>query len=285
MKLYISFFIILLTLGFTKNAMSENNILSADYYFLKAETHDAIATININDAPIIVSPDTDSLNTIVPMNTWLIEGENTVSINIFPPPDNTKDYNPNISISIFLHDPKSETPLAKTTLTTLNYSNKDEDVERITYPLSRSVKFDFNKSIPNMLWSTASDLTTITEADKTEIVDILNLLTSSLTSNNISKAIELQKFKLNEEALSVNKQYSVLEHAVTTTYKMLADQTGLTSQNIKAENLEFKICGKNKLIFITTTTGENAIVFTSDEMEFELEVFMAKIDGKWKIAR
>jgi len=285
MKLYISLFIILLILGFTKNTMSKNNILSADYYFLKAETHDAIATININDAPIIVSPDTDSLNTIVPMNTWLIEGENTVSIDILPSPDSTEDYNPNISISIFLHDPKSKTPLAKTTLVTLNYRNKDEDIENFIYPLSRSVKFDFNKSIPTKLWSTASVLTTLTEADKTEIVDILNLLTSSLSSNNISKAIELQKFKVKDESLSVNKPYSVLEDAVTTTYKMLADQTGLTSQIIKAENLEFKICGKNKLIFITTTTGENPIAFTSDEMEFELEVFMAKIDGKWKIAR
>lgn len=285
MKLYISFLIILITLGFTKNTMSENNTLTTDYYFLKAETHDAIATININDAPIVVSPDTDSLNTIVPMNTWLSEGENTITIDILPSPDSTEGYNPNISISVFLHDPKSETPLAKTTLATLNYNNKDKVIERTIFPLSSSVKFDFNKSIPNKLWNTASDLTLISEADKSEIVNILNLLTSSLTSNNISKAIELQKFKINEEALSVNKQYSVLENAVTTTYKMLADQTGLNSQNIKVENLEFKICGKNKLVFITTTTGENAVAFSSDEMEFELEIFMAKIDGKWVIAR
>ncbi|MFK5950580.1 MAG: hypothetical protein QM500_17645 [Methylococcales bacterium] len=285
MKLYTSLFIILITLGFTKNTMSENNILSADYYFLKAETHDAIVTININDAQIIRSPDTDSLNTIVPMNTWLTEGENVISINISPPPNNTKDYNPNISISVFLHDPKSETPLPKTMLATLKYRNKDEDIDKIKFPLSRSVKFDFNKSIPNKLWNTASDLTAISELDKTEIVNTINLLTSSLTSNNISKAIELQKFKLNEEALSVNKQYSEFEHAATTTYKLLADQTNLISQPVEVESLEFNICGKNKLVLITTTKGENAISFSSDEMDFELEVFMAKIDGKWTIAR
>jgi len=285
MKLYSLLFIILTTLGFTKNIMSENNTLSADYYFLKAETHDAIVTININDAQIISSPDTDSLNTIVPMNTWLTEGENKLSINISPPPEDVEDYNPNITISVFLHDPKSETPLAKTTLATLKYRNKDEDIDKIKFPLSRSIKFDFNKSIPNKLWTTGSDITSISEEDKTEIVNTINLLTGSLTSNDINKAIELQKFKLNEEALSVNKDYSEFEHAATTTYKLLADQTNLTSQPVKVENLKFNICGKNKLVLITTTDGENAISFSSDEMDFELEVFMAKIDGKWTIAR
>lgn len=110
--------IILLTFSLHETSMCQNT--NIDKQYIKIELNNAIADISINGIPFIKNLDTDSFITTEPVNLWLKNGENTLSYTIYADED-TENYSPSLSASVFIHDEKQEIPTPLETLTTIHY--------------------------------------------------------------------------------------------------------------------------------------------------------------------
>lgn len=281
-KLYI--FLILLIFNM-EHVMAKENSEHTTYYFLSVTSKDVIAEIGVNGAPIIKDIDGEGIITAEPVATWLIHGENKLTIKLTPLAANkNNENNPKITIKIFEHDPDFTAPTPKEILAQFEYPPIKTE-KNINLPLAENVKFNIIKSIGTKLWNEASEVKEILQNDKQEILMVLKSLEESLVSKNISEAIKLQKYKITDDSIAENKSIEQLESAATKGYKWLNEQSGLTANKITLDSAIFTLCCNNKVVYVTRKNGEEAIQLESDDLYFDIAIYLSKINGEWIIVR
>jgi len=265
-------------------------------YYLKASISNAIATIYLNDAPLISSTDLNNLRTQEPVNLWLLPGSNTLSFKIHPSinknsansPEDQDEDQAELQLEVFSHTTSSSNPGSKKIIASLNYRHSDTPAQLSTGLIQeKSVNFDFNFAIPVRLWHQASIISSIDSNDRKAITLLIESLSNNITNRNTTAAINLQAYKIAEDALAENKTEERIRAATKDTYKWLFTQKNLSLKSTSAQTDEFNftLCCKHKLIHVTGPDNESAIIFESDDLFFDLEIYLAKIEGKWIIAR
>ncbi|HED33115.1 MAG TPA: hypothetical protein ENJ08_02710 [Gammaproteobacteria bacterium] len=306
----LTFLLLLLTTTTLDASATDNKPATApDFrlYYLKANISNAIATIYLNDAPLISSTDLNNLRTQEPVNLWLLPGSNTLSFKIHPsinknsansPEDQAGDQ-AELQLEVFSHTTSGSNPGSKKIIASLNYRHSGTPAQLSTGLIQeKSVNFDFNFAIPVRLWHQASIISSIDNNDRKAITRLIESLSNSITNRNTTAAINLQAYKIAEDALAENKTEERLRTITANTYKWLFTQKNLKLKNTRdsssqTEKFRFSLCCNNRLIHVTRyitdhdigPVNENAIVFESDDLFFDINIFMAKIEGKWVIAR
>lgn len=257
--------------------MSENNDISR--YYLKVHLENAIAEINLNDSPIIKNPDTEGLVTTEPVNLWLKKDINELSFVIYPDTDNAS-YSPRLTASLFLHDNKQDFPTPIKTLAEIEFTDEFEN----TKPATKTTTFKIN-DIPNLnLWSDADKIDNLSSTDKQEMLELTNALQQAILTDS-DKAIQLQKYKINEDAIADAKTFERLSQAAKENYEWLRSQDSLKAHKISNDQLEYRICGDGYLVNLVRKDNSDALIIESESMYFEVPLFFAKINGNWVIAR
>jgi len=264
-----------------ETVMANENIQQPDYYYLSVKTRDVKSAIKINGAPLIQDIEGEGIITSEPVNTWLTVGKNTLSIemNLL----NEKS-SPSVEVQLFLHDPSSPTPAPKKILAEFYYPPRDNK-QKEKLPYSELILFDFRNDVGTNLWKEADKLSNILENDKKEIIQLINNLEQSLLNKDIISAINIQKYKILDDALSEKKPFEQLENATKKSYEWLNKQTGLISNNITLENSAFAVCCNNMVVFVSRINGDDAIQLESDDLYFDIAIYVSKIKGKWVIVR
>lgn len=268
-------------LGAANNIMAQEQKTPIDLYFLKVEMNDAIATVYLNDAPIVKSLETDGFITVEPVNQWLISNKNTLSYRVLVNDDNIEKSKPYIKASLFLHDPNNESPTPKNTISEIEFLHNEET----NYPSQGVVEFEFNYNSPTKLWDEAIHLSSLTIADKEEILHLAQSFSDSIINKNYNTAIEIQKYKIKEDALAEGKAYSRLEEVTKKTYDWVGTQGNLTSIPINPDEIDYILCGNNKLVYIQRANKDEVIILESKDLYLDIATFYAKINGKWTIVR
>jgi len=219
-------------------------------YYLKVEFKDALWQIYLNGVPILRSEDTDALSVSEPINLWLIENENTLSFEILKPDDVDDSLKPTIKATIFLHDKISDVPLAKKIIASILFDND----EHKKYPISDSVSFNFEDEILINVWKDASSIGAISERDKQDILKLATLLPTSIVNKKYDDAIELQRYKIQEDALAEGKAYSHFEKVLKKIYGWLDSQGEITSQPMNPDE-EYQQQTEQVVKLILTSVG------------------------------
>ena len=291
-KVLANLLILFFTLGYVNNTMSQQNVSDINRYYLKVESRDALFRIYLNGTPILRSEDDDTLSVIEPVNLWLVENENILSFEILKPDEDGGDLKPTdlkptdlkpiIQATLFLHDNTSEFPLSKKILAEIEHVS----AEKISYPIEKSVNFNYDDKVLPNLWNDASKIKLVNDSDKAEILKLTNALANSLIDKKYDDAIKLQKYKIQEDALAEGKSYSrIIEGVITSSYNWLDSQGELTSQPINPDEMMYSICGNGQLVYLSKTNSEEAIVLESDEVYFDVPIYFANIKGVWTIVR
>jgi hypothetical protein len=257
--------------------MSQN--MNIDKQYIKVEMNNAIANISINGVPFIKNLDTDGFITTEPVNLWLRNGENTLSYTIYKDED-TENYTPSLSASVFIHDEKQEIPTPLETLTTIHYVADENPV----YPATKVIKFKLNSKVPTKLWDEAKPVSEIKAEDKAIMFDIANKLAKSIL-NNTQDAVNLQKYKIQDDALAEGKTTERLIKAAEKSYEWLRSQKDLSIDTVNIEDINFNICGDGYLVNMMRKNNEEAIIIESEEMYFDVGLYFSRINGNWTIVR
>jgi len=278
MKIRLFLKAVLLLIIFTcESAMSQENTTTKQY--IKVELKDAISDISINGVPFIKNLDNDGFITTEPVNLWLKNGKNTLAYTIHSDDDNA-GYSPQVNALVFTHDNTQELPTPLNNLATISYSHDG----KITYPVTKSVEFDLIEKVNTRLWDDAEKLTALNQEDKNEMLAIANNLAEYVLSDT-KQAIDLQAYKIKEDALSEGKTIERLTEAATKSYEWLRSQKDLKIDKIDPNEINFNICGGGQLVNMMRSNNEDAIILESDDMYFDIGLYFSKIQGKWTIVR
>jgi len=285
-KVLANLLILFFTLGYVNNTMSQQNVSDINRYYLKVESRDALFRIYLNGTPILRSEDDDTLSVIEQVNLWLVENENILSFEILKPDEDGGDLKPTdlkpiIQATLFLHDNTSEFPLSKKILAEIEHVS----AEKISYPIEKSVNFNYDDKVLPNLWNDASKIKLVNDSDKAEILKLTNALANSLIDKKYDDAIKLQKYKIQEDALAEGKSYSHMEGVVTSSYNWLDSQGELTNQPVNPDEMVYMLCGNGQMVYLSKTNSEEAIVLESDEVYFDVPIYFANIKGVWTIVR
>ncbi|MCW8935132.1 MAG: hypothetical protein OQK98_10445 [Gammaproteobacteria bacterium] len=269
--------IFLLTIFTCENAMSQETTTTKQY--IKVEMKDAISDISLNGVPFIKNLDTDGFITTEPVNLWLKNGKNTLAYTIHSDDENTS-YSPQVNALVFTHDSTQEFPTPLKNLASISYSHS----EKSKYPVTKSIEFQLNEKINTRLWDDAEKITALNQNDKNEMIEIANNL-AKFVLNDTKQAINLQSYKIQEDALSEGKTIDRLIEAATKSYEWLRSQDALKIDNINSNEINFNICGDGQLVNMMRSNNEDAIIIESEEMYFDIGLYFSKIKGKWTIVR
>jgi len=264
--------------------MASESTRLPEYYYLSVKTKDVKFIMGINNAPLIRDDEGDGIITAEPVSTWLIKGENTLSINLYKLDDKSKTRSPSVEVQLYLHDSAFTTPTPKKVIAEYYYPPR-KDEKTTEFPLSKSISFNFPVNVGTQLWKEAETLSDVSENDKNEIIVLIKALETSLLNKDISSTISLQKYKIQDDALAEKKPVEQLENATRKSYEWLNEQRGLTINNITLNDTSFKICCKNKVVFVSRINGTDALQLESDDLYFDIPIFVSKINKKWTIVR
>jgi len=264
--------------------MAQDNPDSPTYYYLSTTSKDVISEIGINGAPIIRDVEGEGIIVSEPVATWLIHGKNELTVKLTPLDDNKRNLNPTIKIQLFEHDPAFSVPTPKSILAEYNYPPNNAD-KKINLPTYDSRSFHIAENINTKLWKEASSLKKLSSDDKNEIIKVINSLENSLISKDISTAINLQRYKIVDDSIAEKKSYEKLESAAIKGYEWLNKQTGVVTNAITLDTAKFLICCNDMVIYVSRTNGEDAVQLESDDLYFDIAIYVSKINGKWVIVR
>jgi|GEM_PF-1861569 len=264
------------------NPMAAEEHILPDYYFLSVEAVNIHATVTLNGAPLVVHKDGTGLTVDKPVTTWLMPGKNKLEVNLNPLP-NEPSIRGSIKVSIFLHDPSSDSPTPSKVYADVLYPTGDVDENSAAF--SKKVEFNFTDEVITNLWRDAKTLTGISDGDKKIIFDIVENLRNSLLSKDTSEATNLQIYKIQEDALAENKDFKKIISVTNSTYQWLSQQKGLTSNTVSLEDIRLKLLADNKVVYVSKANGDNVLQLESDDLFFEIPIYMAKINGEWKLVR
>ncbi len=255
-----------------------------NYYFLSVESHNALIEVGLNDAPLIIDVEGEGVATSEPVMSWIMPGENALTIKLKPLFEDDKPLPAKLKVKLFLHDAEQEVPTVKQLLAEYQYPELDTP-EQPELPLTRAIPFEFKAPLPTKLWQQAEVLNGVTVNDKTAIIALANELFSAINAKDLDKAIQLQHYKIADDALAEDKTVDRLIKATRTNYEWVTSQPGLTGTALAEENSRFQICCDNKLVYLSRRDGQSAVAMETDEMFFDIDIFAARIGRQWLIAR
>lgn len=269
------------TSAYCEITMSDENEKKHAYYFLTVASKGLAGIIGINQAPLVMNQDGEHIITTESVNSWLMPGENTITLQLKPLP--TSEDKPQLEIKLYLHDDNEETPTPKTILANYSYPATSQEQTQHPQPLIQSIPFRFDQPVAARLWTDAEQLQTLTEKDKEQIANLAKKMAVSITHNTVEESLRLQDYKIKDEALSEGKTEDRLRAVARSNYEWVGQQTALSAAPTDEAALSF--CANNKIVYVSRKTGGEILQFSTDEMDFEIPLFVAKIKGEWTIVR
>lgn len=254
-------------------------------YFLSVKTQNVKAVIGVNGAPLVKDIEGEGIITTEPVNTWLPPGKNQLVVKLSRLDGPTGKSKPVVYVGLYLHDSASDTPSPKKVIAEYRFPNKQHAKDIIESPLIELVDFQFEDKLPVKLWSEAANVKFLDSRDKREIVELVNQLQGSLLNKQIDKAIQLQEYKIADDAAAEHKTESQLKSATRKSYEMLAKESALKGDLLTIDTTRFEICCDDRLVYISRESGKDAVSMESDDMYFDIDVYVAKINNKWVIVR
>jgi len=267
------------------NSVSNRNSARRTYlYRVDAVSEIAGFSIMVNGAEILSADGGDSVSSKVDINDWMISGNNKIDITIFWP-DNVK-FSPGISSASFKLF--SNNTLIKEFKWPLAASDSLK-----SYPYTFTEVFKAN-GFPKVLLENAerviSSAGTLPRADQGEIAEIAQQLRKAFTEKNIDAIDNLLKTKYADLATARFTTAAVVKAESGAKFRELMEKEGYAvyfnnrnSYFSAAEDKAVRL-GQGRIGF-----PEPALIITwrdnKKTSRWTMELYFAKIDGKWVIIR
>lgn len=251
-------------------------------YYLAVDAVNVQAEVRLNGAPMFVHRNATSISQEKPAQNWLVKGDNFLSVKLFAI-DGDDKISGGISVHLYEHDADSEFPTPKRSFLKMDYPDKEKPVAKSAFEIVE--KFEFPDELSGNLWGAVNRIETLDPEDEISILKLVEALQGALVKGNSKVAVELQEFKLKDDALLQGKDLQKLKSITEMNYKMLHNFESLKASPVTLEEFKFDVIAENKVVYVLRSNGENAVHIESDDMVFEIPVFVSKVEGQWAIVR
>lgn len=258
--------------------------IQKDFFFIEVRASQLRADIYLNDILLFPKEEESGLSATRQISSWLVSGQNTLKAHLFAPKDSLA-IKGELDIIIYLHDKKKDYPTLKEVLTTLHFSGKEEEVT--TTEIVKDVAFDFDYPTPTKLWTEATQIKSLSDDDKSEIVKLIERLRLALLDpNKVEDVVKLQGYKIAEDALCEGREVEGIKEAVRESSKWLHEaMPNLTSDVLNTSNAVFELSGNNRIIYVKKSNGDDAVQLKSGDDYIAVRIYISKINNVWTIVR
>ena len=211
----------------------------------------------------------ETLRTDVPLNEWLMPSGNVLTVEVTPP---EAPHKAGSDVSVVVRPPSddpSEPKPASQGFTWKFPAGEQLEPFRVSFPVVVSSK------VPSKLWDGALPIGEIEGDDRKHAVALAEQVVAAFASADVSKVLEVMKFRTAElAAVFLNDPAETLAE-VTTGYAGIFKADGFKVRPVSPTKLRFtKVCG-GKLVKVTDADGPSLSV----------DVYFAKTKDGWVVAR
>jgi len=258
------------------------------YYYLSVEATGVLATVGINDVPLVVGDKPGSLTATEPVNLWLLPSDNRITVDLaWPSGKPVTKGSASVEAVLFLHDSATEVPTPKRVLARFYWPSQEIEEQ---YPYHGEVRIEGSIADPppTTLWQDAAALAEPSEAERREVLAIVEVLRSALIGKRLEDAFAVLTYRYKDEARAEGKPFERVRETVLEMYEWLVGQEGgLTSTPLTLEAARFRIVGAGKVLLVDRRDGVPAIYLENEnaDLAFGIPVYVARIGGKWTVVR
>ena len=249
-------------------------------YQIQWQTDSIISELHINGIRVDKKTPAFTWAGSARLNVWLKPGRNVVTIRLRPLPESGRSG----SYKVFLVKAQAG-----------QYVDEGEKVFEFSWesgkskeklPLEKKIEFT-PQSIPELdLWVEA-ELISLDAGTERGIRSFLQTLSEAYTKADAGKIAKLQEFKVNEISRAFGREEISLSEIKDETKDYL---NRLRSDNaefapIDAEGAKLQLVAENRLVLVTAKDGSPALIAKSPSEEYAVEIYLARIKGRWVVAR
>ncbi|HMV44784.1 MAG TPA: hypothetical protein PK079_04970 [Leptospiraceae bacterium] len=250
------------------------------YYSLSYKMNSVVAYVELNGIKQTESGKEGFLSGVsTGLNLWIMPGENTLKIKLTKPQKGKNQDNPQIKVAIRLGTAGQSTEEGKEIV---SFEAPESEDSKIEFPLEKEVKFTPELIPPSSLWEKVEP-TNLDSTSKKEITELVQALHKAANTANVKDFFKLIEFKMQDmsKAMYSNPEENKNDKALKEFLKTIKGKLKKLPPK-----LSFHPVANGKLIFVTDSNGNDPIQSKpSQDGEFNISVYVGKIDGKWTLVR
>lgn len=259
----------------------------ADRHVLQLNTYGLSAVIGINRAHTVVDRNGAGVGTIRPINEWVMPGENTLDILLAPAEGDPGVDTAEVKAALFVADPARGDDAPATTL--VQFAWPLPPPARASLPYMVSMPFAVTSPPPTTLWVDAPVIADLTEADRNDILAVIERYRAALLDHDASTAFTLMEYRYRDVARAHGHDQDAMETSVREHYAELFARAPLHCPPLSRAEAVFTLVGAGKVVMVNRGLGTHALHFESGTAPtrtfFDIGIHMARIDGLWTIVR
>ena len=270
----------------------------ANQYVINVESRAVGARVGINGVPLAVDMRGEGQQLTRGINEWILPEEkdrgkqkkefrNHLSVFLFWPAG--KEFvkgTASVKASVYIADPDPTSSRPGRIIAEFNWPSNNLPE---AYPYTMQIPLAIPEAPPTRLWSEAARINELSDADKGEILQLVERFRSVLVPmQNPADAYALTRYKFEDQARATGADPVKSERIARAQYGIFRQLTKPITKPLAPSRAIFEIVAGGQVVLVTDGPENEAIVVHEEadpDTKYAVDVFVSKIDGHWQIVR
>lgn len=252
-------------------------------YYLDADSAVLCTIMGVNGIPILSDPAGEGRRAIYPINEWLKPGENTITLYAAWPEE--KPFVPatgRVSLRVFESKPAAPSPAPGVVCGASRWPLPPAPE---VYPFQAAVPFTVTAAPPTQLWQEAEVVEELEPADRQAILALVERLRLALMRSDFEAAITLLAYRYDDLARANNGDPDRLRQIAVKQYTRMMAEPLPRSTALADEEVLLTLAAAGQVVHVGRPQGKDAILLSTEDSEYAIPVYAARITGRWRLVR
>ncbi len=230
----------------------------------------------VNDAPLARLRGERRSSLRLPVDWWLLADNNRLTVRVSPLDDGEAP--PRLEVAI--RDAEERHAPSVTFGWSLPEAQEFEPFE-VALPF-------VPLAVPAVrLWSLAEEVATLEDQDVLAIRALARSLVDAVAARRIDDVVAMLEFRVGELAIAVDRSLDWMREATRENLSEILLAMDFVLRPVDLAQLRLTPCGDGRVFHVTTVEGFELIAAEADDGELPpgMQVYVARVDGHWVIAR
>ena len=135
------------------------------------------------------------------------------------------------------------------------------------------------------LWRETETIPKLEPADRELIIAQSEMLRLALTGGDAARAAEIARYKHEDDARSHGHKPEAATEEAIAQYTMIINAPKLRSEALTLDSAVFESVAGGRIWLVSRGSEGSSILLENDDERYEIDVFVSRIGGKWRIVR
>ena len=259
-----------------------------EQHYISVKSSNLAIRAGLNGMPIVSDRGGTGIVITEPVNVWLKPDANTLSVWLSGSPGQPGLGVGSAEVSVFVHDPREELPTPALVLATFSWPPEASPGDQAVFVSDEPLMTQPRETPPLRLWSEAPQLAEPTQAERDEMLALVEDLREAAAEQDTEGILRLLRYRYQEEAAAEGRPVIRIEENVTSLWNWLFGLEGrMETIALPPVQARFEMVADHRAVLITREDGTDALLIEKPQAElgFGVRIVMARILDNWTIVR